>query len=463
MLTVYSYNGQVRAMVKPEESSELVSEVMGVDVFNLQCELVMPVNWRYGDYIILDQKKYRLNTTPKLIKNAKRKYEYTLTFDSDTQQIGKVVYLFLNALNKFTEPDFSITGTAYDFLDLLVKNLNRVYPNVGYVIGTVVDSETVTLDFSANNCLEVLGLLADKFETEWFVEGNKISLYKKQFNSGITMRYGINEGLYQLTIEPQTNSNPLTRIYGYGSSRNLGSNYRNGARRLRMKDSLYLEKNTGIELGLGNYDVIEAIKIFEDIYPRRNGKVTSVSSPFVFADSSMDFNLNDASVKMPDVSAKIKFNTGQLAGYTFEISNYNNSTKTFTINKNTEDETIEIPSELLQAAIGDEYVILDVIMPDIYILNAETELKMRLQEFLDGKAGEIPPLISAICDPIYFKETGHKIGLGQIITVQDDLIGINRQIRVIGFTRNYMYPSRYTLKLADTVKDKSLIKIINAA
>jgi len=463
MLTIYSYNGTTRAVIKPDTTSELVSEVMGVDVFNLQCSVPVPINFKYGDYIMLDSKKYRLNTPAKFTKNAKRNYEYSLTFDSDTQQLGKVLFLFLDSQNRFTEGEFSITGKAIDFLELLIKNLKRLYPNYGYVIGSVIDSETVTMDFSGNNCLEVLGMLAEKFETEWFIDIDKISLFKKEINSGIVLKYGKNEGLYEMTIEPQTNSNPITRIYGFGSSRNIGSNYRNGARRLRMKDSLYLEKNTGIENGLGNFDVIESIKVFEDIYPRRNGKITSVTSPFIFSDSSMDFNINDIDIKMPDTPAKITFNSGQLSGNTFTISNYNNLTKTFTINKNTDDQTIEIPSELLKAAVGDEYVLIDIIMPEQYIINAEAELKQRLQEFLDAKSGDIPPLISAICDPIYFKETGKKISLGQIITIQDEMIGINRQIRVIGFTRNYMYPSLYTLKLADSVKDKSLIKIINAA
>ena len=461
MLTIYTYSGNTRAVVNPEDNSELVSEIMGVDVFNLQFSSPLPITFRYGDFITLDNIKYRLNTPEKLTKKAGRDYEYSMTFDSPTQQFGKCLYLFLDSTNRFTETEFSITGTAMDFLNLLVKNLNRLYPEIDYQVGSVVESKSETLDFEGNNCLEVLGMLAEKFETEWFVDGNKVSLYKRQINSGHVLKYGMNEGLYEMTIEPQTNSNPITRVYGYGSDRNLGSSYRNGARRLRMRDSLYLEKNTGLENGSGKYDVIEIRKIFEDVFPRRNGSVTSVTSPFIFSDSSMDFNVN--SQLMPDVKAKITFNSGQLSGNSFELSSYNNSTKTFTIVKNTDDQTIEIPSAQLKPAIGDTYVIEDIIMPVQYIINAEAELQAKVQEFIDKASGDIPLLISVICDPIYFRDTGRKIRLGEVVTIQDDIIGINQQIRVIGFTRNYRYPSRYTLKLAENVKDKSIIKIINAA
>jgi hypothetical protein len=68
----------------------------------------------------------------------------------------------------------------------------------------------------------------------------------------------------------------------------------------------------------------------------------------------------------------VVFNTGQLAGYTFEINRYNNATKTITINKNKDEKTLDIPSDLLHMQIGDEYVLVDIVMPQSYISNAES-------------------------------------------------------------------------------------------
>lgn len=119
-----------------------------------------------------------------------------------------------------------------------------------------------------------------------------------------------------------------------------------------------------------------------------------------------------------------------------------------------------IPSTLMPPAIGDKYVLIDILMPDAYIVNAEAELKQAVRDKLDKLAGEVPPQIDVVCDPLYFKNTGSSFSLGQVVTIQDDFLGINRQIRIVGFTRNYTYPYMYTLKLADAVKENLLVKLI---
>lgn len=457
-LSIYKYTGALRAVIHPDSSSGEASEIMGQDVFQLGITVPVRIAFEYGDYVIVNGRKFRLNTPPNPeTKNAEREFEYSLTFESDLQQIGKVAFLFLDSLNRFTESEFPLTGPAEIFIKLLVANLNRVYPSVNYVVGSVIDSETKTIDFTGGNCLEALNTIAETFETEFHVIGNKVSLYKREISTGYVLMQGKDQALYQISRSPQANSNPITRVYGYGSSRNIGSNYRNGARRLRMAETLYSEKNNGLETGNGKYDIIEVTKFFEEVYPRRNGKVTGTTSPLVFTDSSMDFNVN--SYLMPD--AKIEFTSGQLSGYDFTISSYNNATKTFTINKNTKDQTIEIPSALLKPAIGDSYVITDILMPNQYIINAEAELKQKVQEYLDSVSGDVATELNVVCNPKFIKEAGWQFALGDIVTVLDPDLNLNRQIRVIGYTRNWQYPSLYTLKLADSVKDKSLIKLIN--
>ncbi|RQO79126.1 hypothetical protein DBR40_05245 [Pedobacter sp. KBW01] len=459
-LSIYKYSGALRAVVHPDQTSGEACEIMGQDVFQMAISVPTPIFFEYGDYVKVNGRKFRLNTPPNPItKNAERDYEYKLTFESDVQQIGKVAFLFLDTLGRFTESQFSITGTAEIFLTLLVDNLKRIYPNYGYVVGSVVDGDTKTITLDSTNCLDALNIIAEQFETEWHVVGNRVNLYKRTLGSGIVLKYGKEEGLYQLSQAPQTNANPITRVYGYGSDRNIGSNYRNGARRLRMADSLYLEKNSGLDQGTGKYDIIEVTKIFEDVYPRRNGTVTSVASPLVFSDSGMDFNVNIC--RIPNVDAKIEFTSGQLSGNAFTLASYNNAAKTFTINKNTSDQTLDIPSELLKPAVGDTYVITGILMPNVYIINAEAELRQKVQAYLDSFSGEVPTQLSVVCNPRYFARTGFTVSLGTMVSVQDTRLNINRQIRVIGYTRNWQYPTLYTLSLADSVKDKSLIKLIN--
>jgi hypothetical protein len=75
----------------------------------------------------------------------------------------------------------------------------------------------------------------------------------------------------------------------------------------------YIQYNTQV------YGVIEQTITFDDIYPHRTGVVTGVDAlnPFIFDDTLIDFDVN--SYLLPGTSAKVVFNTGQLAGYSFEI------------------------------------------------------------------------------------------------------------------------------------------------
>jgi len=453
-VTIYDKNGATKAVVQPIEGSQQICEIMAIDAVRLIFSLAVFRDFIPGDFIKVFSKNYTLNTPSTFKKIAGRNYEYSLDFESDTQNLGKVLYLFLDRYKRFTESEFSFTGTAKAFLDLLILNLNRVYPNFDYKIGIVVESTEKTIDFSGNNCLEVLATLSSKFETEWVIDGNKISLYKKQVNTGIVIGYGKGNGLYSLTKTPQTNANPITRIYGFGSDRNIGNNYRLGAKRLRMPNGLYLEKNTSV------FGIIEIRKVFDDIFPRREGIVSAVTSPFIFTDADLDFNVTTQ--LMPGVTAKVTFNTGQLAGDTFEVENYNNATKTFTIKKNTDEQTVDIPSVLLTPAIGDKYVITDILMPNKYITNAEAELTQAVQKLLDEKAGYAPIVLSVVCDPINFRNTGKKVVLGSLLTVNEPSVNINKTVRVIKFTRSLRDESAYAIDLADTVKENYLTKIVNA-
>ncbi|GAH51068.1 unnamed protein product, partial [marine sediment metagenome] len=101
----------------------------------------------------------------------------------------------------------------------------------------------------------------------------------------------------------------------------------------------YLEKNTD------KYGVIEHTELFNDIYPHREGTISSVDGGDItkFTDDGMDFNLND--YLLPGVTAKLHFNSGDLGGYEFEVYSYNNSTKEFTIIAYKDEQGYEMPNK----------------------------------------------------------------------------------------------------------------------
>jgi hypothetical protein len=206
---------------------------------------------------------------------------------------------------------------------------------------------------------------------------------------------------------------------------------------------IYLEKN------VDKYGVIEGKYINDDIFPHRTGKVTSVdvANPNVIIDSTL-FNIND--YLQPGLAAKIVFTSGQLAGYTFDISSYNDGTKTITFLKNKNDVNIEVPSSLIKPAIGDEYVLIDITMPDEYVEAAEEELLNKATEILNTYS-QPQYTIQAETDTKYMKMYNRELFVGNTIWIKDVQFEIDRKIRITQVIRNLVEPFQFQITLSDVL------------
>jgi hypothetical protein len=207
---------------------------------------------------------------------------------------------------------------------------------------------------------------------------------------------------------------------------------------------IYIEKN------VAQYGIVEENKIFDDVFPRRTGKVTAVNAanPFTFKDLTLDFNVNEC--LLPGVSAKVVFNTGQLAGYTFDIQKFDNGLREFTILKNKNEKSIDVPSTEFRPAIGDLYVLVDIQMPESYITAAEQELLTKAEAWLDTNSE--PRVQYAITvDPVYIRKRGIQPDIGNMVYILDDELQINRQIRISSFTRSFEDMYDYQLVVSDEV------------
>ncbi len=214
----------------------------------------------------------------------------------------------------------------------------------------------------------------------------------------------------------------------------------------------FLEKNIDL------YGIIEGDFIDDDIKPDRQGTVTAVSigDPFQFTDDTMDFDVNDQLA--PGIAAKVTFNTGQLAGYTFEIKSYNNATKTFRILLNKDEAHLELPSLSFSPQVGDVYVLHDIYMPSSYVLAAETRLLNKAIEFLD-KNSKPDYTYNLTCDPAYFRRNQIKVNIGDVIWVSDIELDIDKYIRVIGLSKSLVDEFEYTLELGETISKSTISRI----
>lgn len=206
----------------------------------------------------------------------------------------------------------------------------------------------------------------------------------------------------------------------------------------------YLERNTD------KYGFIEHTEVFDDIYPHRTGKVTSVDATniYKFIDSTIDFDING--YLLPGTAAKVTFNTGQLAGYTFNISKYDHATKTVTFLKNSDETAFDVPSDTYKPQIGDEYVFVDIYMPESYVMAAEEALLAKANMFLE--AASIPQVaFQVVFDPTFLRRKAYAPAIGDLLWLKDEYFNIDRKIRITSTTRNIVNEWDFSVELADKI------------
>jgi hypothetical protein len=111
-------------------------------------------------------------------------------------------------------------------------------------------------------------------------------------------------------------------------------------------------------------------------------------------------------------------------------------------------------------AMGDKYVLVDITMPLSYVVTAESELKSRALQELDKLYAD-KPAYSVDCNAFWFRQNEQIVKLGYVVTLDIPDMEINRNIRIIGYTRNLRNRNLYTLELADTAKQTMIVKLIN--
>lgn len=461
----------VSAITKASQTVEL----LGVDVVDISVQSAKKLNFLIGDKITIIGRDYTLNTAARERKISENNFQYDMQFEGVQYDLLRVAYnVNINTTSNIIQDisGDSITGNIKLFLDVLISNANRVFGAGKWAIGTYpLNTKTITLTFNdSDNCLNVLQTLCgeDNFSTEFKINidssGNRvINIGTIGNNFTYTFQYGKGKGIYELTRERLSSSNIITRLNCFGGSKNIITpKYRASKLCLptKSKSQSFIEDASAI----AKYGIWEGSKEFDDIYPKRTGTISSLgSNVFEFIDSSMDFDLNEKNVDgstkylMAGTSAKINFNTGNLAGYEFEITSYNHTTKKFTIISQTDQNGYVFPSTTsaaFQFSIGDKYTISDIYMPQSYIDNAEAELASSGAAYL---ARYSQPLVQygLTIDSFFLKNQvgataeSNIIWVGDYIPIKDTDLEVDKTIRVKGFTRDLMLDFVYSLTIAD--------------
>ena len=484
-------------------SGNISHALMGEETLTLEVEASAAVGFEVGYRTEVFGRTYYLNNLPRAVRMSGHRITYSVVMESLKYELSKV--LFTNRFNggseNVNEADFSFTGSFAGVMDKIVSELERVYGAGTWQwkeADTGVDEaydhsrldEVKTLSFSSENVLSALNTACGQWNAEFRVEreAGVNTITAGRFGRNVwehTFRYGRGNGLYRLTRDRKSDSNMITRLYAYGSDKNLSGKYRGRRRRLALPQSHesplvkaggYVQDDALAEkFGYG-----EGAVIFDDIYPSREGTVSAVDDANVlkFTDESMDFDLNEkdgngnSKYLLASATARVHFNTGKsLAGYEFSIAGYNSGRKTFTIVPFTDENDYQYPSpdeDEFRIQPGDRYVILDIALPDSYVAQAEAKLASRaLEKYRENYRRLFA--YSLEVDELFLKKnfpnasSGDIFNTGDYVNISDaDLTEGVMAMKVSGFTRDVFHPYRYTLTLSDNAPSSVITSIVRS-
>lgn len=473
-LVIYNRLGETIQATATTTKAEQSTKLLGEDVISLEVGAKEIVPFAIGDYIEWCGHTYTLNQLPSVAKKNSADFQYsTVTFEGEQYELLDSAWL----LPSNTYGD-SFTGDLKDFLDIIIENATR--SGKAWSLGEYPEeTDYKTLTYTQTNCLQVLQNVCKEWGVEFYITRNgaeRVLNIKEQIGELFPQRfeYGRTGGAYKIERRTVSGQNVTTRLFVFGSDKNLPPTYRENKLCLpgKTRNESYITDDESVNF----YGIKENVKYFTDIFPARYGTVTGidVENEKIFYDASMDFDLNEKDGNgtkwlIPSAVAKIQFNSGGLAGYSFDLVAYDHALKQFRIKTYTDANGLQFPnpeSAAFKIKVGDEYFITDIRVPQSYIDAAETKLQTEGQKYFEENC---KPKVNYTIDlsPFFLR---HLYGdtknesvifkVGDFIEVYDFDLEISKKLRIVGFTRNLLKPYEFTLTIAENVEARSTFQRI---
>lgn len=410
-----------------------------------------------GDYTEIDSERYTL------LDDA----EYTL--QEGVYDVKAVFGGALHTLELWMMPDdgsdeFFYYGGVVDHINHVMAALNSKNPGWTAVmpdVNALPHNQPKNVNYAGISILSAFHAICN-FESGYGLEFDitqKRITFARQIRRAAPFgfEYGRGKGLYSVSRGKLTDGAIFTRVFGYGGTTNMPL-----AQRLSFADG---DQPPYIERKKERYGLRETRVNFDHIYPRRNSAITSDARQvaegkvnWTVADDTMDFDLNAQIVD----KATIVFNTGDCAGSEFEIATYDAQTKIITFKGHTQGEgelAYTLPNENRYPRKGDEYVFINIIMPESYVTAAKAELKTATEAEADKLSAPRFPY-SVNCDPRYFKALGVRPLPGDECRIIDTPMGVDTSTRIVGVEYPVLAPLEVKLTLSDNLLIPSSVQLV---
>lgn len=413
MIDIRDISDRIKLSVSIGSSSLHRFELMKEDYISIVFSLETPVRLEIGDNVDYEGSLYYI--TDKVyptFNTSNGGYDYTLRLESHYYRWKNHILFYDRQGNK--EASWSLTRSPEAHLSIVVSNLRAIgftFKGKEYqaIVDSTVDPVAKFVQYNNTNIIDALTKIAEAWECEWWVDGDKIYLGHLEHGGPVNLEIG-----KEISSMSRSQSQDIfaTRLYAFGSSRNLPSDYRKGETGAVVEGvvqkRLMLPAGTpyvDVIEGLEEEQVVEAVIIFEDIYPRVTGTITEViPKEITDEDDSGDpitftvYRFKDANLTfkkeyiLPGQDLHVIFQTGPLSGMDFALEfnperlpEDNPEAQVFEIVRNdTYGQTL--PESPLIPGIGNKYILYNFdtrYVNDALIPQAEQELLERTIAYKD--------------------------------------------------------------------------------
>ena len=214
-------------------SSKLSRQLMSDDYITLKFSLLEPIKFQLGDFCDCDLGRYEVVSpyTPSYNESTGG-YDYELRLEAEYRKWKNKIFQHRPQYGG-CEASWSLTAKIDVFMQVFLSNLS----SRGYKYKRVTDyhveysddvdlEKSYPLSFSNTNLIDALTQIAEKWETEWWIENNIIHIGKCQFGkeeNALVFEDGVNVTKMSSSA---SKTDFATRLYVFGSTTNVPARYR---------------------------------------------------------------------------------------------------------------------------------------------------------------------------------------------------------------------------------------------
>ena len=483
-IDIKDISGAIQLTTLINEGCKRKFTLMKEDYIMLKFSLENPIYFKLGSYVecnfglfeVCDLQKPAFNTNT-------AGYDYELQLDA-------YYWKWKNKIFKYTpettgqEASWNLTAPLDVQVGIVLRNLKALgytYKGQDFVfsIDSTVENKSQLMSYDNINILDACFEMAKKWDCECWVTENIIHFGRCE--SGDAVDFEIGKNVQEMSLS-ESQSTYATRIYAFGSTRNIPADYRpidetvvvNGVvqRRLMLPEGTpYIDAYPDMT----TEEAVEQVVIFDEVYPRRTGTMSDVTTievtdkvenedgttteekwnAYRFRDTGVNFS---EKYILPGQELRIRFASGLLNGLEFAVKfnpegkpekledgGWNPEAQLWEIVRN-EDYGRPLPGDVLFPQDGDEYVLSGWDSTKITELGlvgaAEQELKEKTEKY--AAKSKIDPSTygcTMMSNDAYREDGVHNFySIGQKVNLINKAYFENgRQSRVIGFEFNLDY------------------------